>query len=405
MTIEVLRAGVDDYGHAVKMLVVGDPGAGKTRSASCWPNPLILSAEAGLMSVADRQTPNVKITSSTQVVEVIGLLQQGKAIYEKALGIPVSTIVVDTVDEIARLLVRERLASERKEAMAIQDWGWLGEQLRQMIRAFRNLDMHVIFNVHAKSQEDAETGRTFVKPGIQGAMGDEIAGYVDIAVLLQARPMMKVVNGQNVRVISRFMQTYPDSMHSWIKDRSGKLPQEFPINFDDDFERLDQLLFGAARAAGVSDVQAIKASLQAESAPTPEPSAPAPEPEVLVADTPAEPAPAKKAPAKKVAAKKVEPEPEPEPVAEDEPEVEVESAPEPTPEPTPEPEPVPEPETPVEVASQRHPEGTYDDSPDAVAADCPKGYGCMIDKDMGDLSYIRFRKRLCRACFVDAKKK
>lgn len=364
MAIEVVRAGTDDYGSTIKALIVGSTGAGKTRMSSCWPDPLFLDAEGGLMSIADRQTPNIKIKNSKQILEIIELLQKDKTVYENTLGVPVQTVVVDTVDEVARLLVRERMLSERKETMAIQDWGWLGEQLRQIIRALRNLDLNVVFLVHGKMQEDSATGRSFVKPGIQGAMGDEIAGYVDLAVLIQAKPVVKVVNGQSVREIQRFLQTYPDPMHDWIKDRSGKLPQEFPINFNDDYTRLEKLIFGAARQQKIDD---LKGDLQE-----------------ITKDAP------KLTPPRKAAVAPV-----PEPV--------VESTPDPEPEPTPV-----VAETPVETvvqleAGERHPDGTYAETPNAVAADCPKGYGCVLDKDMGDLSYIRFRQRLCRSCFAEKK--
>ncbi len=356
MAIEVKFAGTQDYGTSVKMLVVGEPGAGKTRTTSCWPDPFILNADAGLMSVADRQTPNVTITDSKQIKEILDILQAGPSAVKAQLGIPVKTVVIDTLDEVARMLVRERLKSERSEAMKIQDWGWLGDQLRVMVRAFRNLDLNVIFNVHAKSQEDSETGRTFIKPGIQGAMGDEIAGYVDVAVLLQARPIVKVVKGENVREISRFMQTYPDPMHGWIKDRSGRLPQEFPINFNDDYSRLDSYMFSHIRAAQKVETDATIADLKEIAAKV------SPEPAPVVEET--------------------------KPQAQVETEVEVKGV-----------EPAPEPMIPTGAQ-----EGTFDRSPNAVSADCPHGLGCTIDKDMADLSFIRYRKRLCRPCFAEAKK-
>lgn len=388
MPFEVSRAGEDDYGSYIKILIVGDPGSGKTRHSSCWPDPLILNAEAGLMSIRDRGTPNVKVNSQAQINEVITALRQPPEVRKKNLGVPVSTVVLDTVDEVARILIKERLSAERKETFAIADWGWLGDQLRGMIRALRNLDMHVVLTVHSKSTEDSDTGRTFVKPGIQGAMGDEIAGYVDLAVLLQARPVTKVVKGQAVREVQRYFQTYQDPIHPWVKDRSGQLPMEFPINFDDDFERLDTLIFGGKEAR-----IAALAKVAADTAPdpvvveTPEPVVPEPEPEPV-------------------------PEPEPEPVKAAEKETPEPPTPEPTPvaeepkvaEPELEPEPVPDPGTAVENPT-RHQDGTYSTDADAVAADCPYDYGCIIEKDMGDLAYIRFRKRLCRRCFAEHKAK
>jgi hypothetical protein len=195
------------------------------------------------MSVTDRQPAVIDVSGSVELTELLRTLEQAPAVREKILGVPVDTVCIDTIDQLARILIEERLSDQRKETMAIQDWGWLGDQLRGIVRGFRNLPMHVIMNCHVKSQEDSDTGKVTYKPAIQGAMGDEIAGYVDLAVLLTARPRTVVKNGQNIRELARIMQTFPDAQHPWIKDRSGKLPMEFTIDLDTDFKRLDALVF------------------------------------------------------------------------------------------------------------------------------------------------------------------
>lgn len=432
MALKVRRAGAADYGRYVKALIVGDPGAGKTRSASTWPNVLYANVDGGMMSVTDRQPAVIDIASSVELQELLRTLEQDAPVREKILGVPVETVCIDTIDHFARLLVEERLIDQRKETMAIQDWGWLADQLRGVIRGFRNLPMHVLLNCHVKTEEDSDSGKVTYRPAIQGSMGNEIPGYVDLAVLLTARPRTTVKNGQNVRELARVMQTFPDSQHPWIKDRSGKLPMEFVINLDDDFKRMDALVFadlpaegaevsGTGEAPPAPEAKAAEhpkttttkakaaekpAEKPAETAPAAAaaPAAPAEAPAAPEAAAPAEAAPA--ATESEAAAAPAE--------AETQPQLEVEgAAAEPTPEtavqPAAEPEPEPEPEPTPEPAAETVPaDGTPAAEEPASAKPawqtCGSCGGDVESKDQADLSFIRFREHLCRKCFAEKKK-
>lgn len=239
----------------LKILVAGPPGVGKTLFASTFPNPLYADAEGRLLSLRHRKVKAITVTSTATLDELRAALAQAPAVREKVLGAPVDTVVLDTVDEIARLIIKERLRAEKKEAMAIADWGYLGDTLRSMLRGFRNLDLNVILNVHLKSSEDSETGRVEHKPSIQGSVGDEIAGYVDESFLMVARPMTDQKTGN--RIIARHLQTFPDPQHNWVKDHSGTLPQEFPVDFTTDYERLSQLIFGDQPAPAAQPVATL----------------------------------------------------------------------------------------------------------------------------------------------------
>lgn len=434
MALIVKRAGAAEYGNWVKELVLGDPGSGKTRTASTWPDVIYANCEGGMMSVADRQPATVDVKSRQEMRELINALDQPPAVREQILGLPTQTVCVDTFDEYAKILIRERLEAERKDAMAIQDWGWLGSELANTVRAFRNLEMNVIFNVHLKSAEDSETGRTFFKPNIAGAMGDDIPAYFDLVLLLVARPVTTVVNGKNVRSITRYMQTYPDAQHGWVKDRSGQLPMEFTINFEDDYQRIAALMpWNQATPppeATIVTTVPTPPKVEEEAAPAPK------EPDVpgqasLTVTSPGAPAEAPEAaPAQPAPAPAPAPEPEPEP----------------TPEPEPAPEPAPEPEledgvkiknaedvfqepdtetvtdTPAPTETETPPATETVPDPGTVAEDtiptavepaeptaeewqtCQGCGGTVESKDQADLSYIRHKEHLCRACFAARRK-
>lgn len=396
MALTARRTGSDDYGRWVKALIAGEPGAGKTLFGSTWPDVLYANAEGGLMSVADRNVLTVDVEDSQTLLELIVALRQEPAIREKIFGAPVHTVVVDTLDEVARLLQRERITEQKKEAMAMQDWGWYGDQMRSLIRGFRNLDMHVIFNVHLRTSEDAETQSLLVKPNIQGQVGDELAGYVDLALLMKANSTTKMVGEKMVRETTHSLQAFANSRYPWVKDRSGKLPAEFEVNFEDDYKRLDQLLFGGRdldRSPTPTIVDEPPAGLE-----------PKVETETVVEkekpktrarkQTPAEPEPA-------------EPEREQTPVEPDsappegvDPETGVmeksliDQADDPHP---------PLPEAAVKEEPAKDQMGLpKEDGPPWTCADCGNEFD---DPDQAALSMIRFRRRLDGPCFRAAKTK
>lgn len=408
MGLQVKRTGSEDFGRFIKMLSTGEPGTGKTLTGSTWPNPLFLNAEGGLLSLQDRDIPYTDIKSSDDLLDAKDKLSKSAVQREKEFGVPVDTVVIDTIDEVGRLLIKERLLATNKDTMAIQDWGWYGEQLRDVIRAYRNLPLNVVFNCHIKSQTDEETGKMFLRPSIQGAVGDEIAGYVDLAVVLTSRTMTETVDNKPVKRIRRYIQTFPDSRQPWVKDRSGRLPMELEINFEDDYQRIYDYVFGGRKTSAAPVAVAEpekKTTASAQSAPK-------------VEEKPAE------APAKKRAAKATKAAPE----TKKEPEKAVEETPpesveEPEAE-VPEPEEVQEPETTGASEETNDSEETEDDaapeegsvpSSDTAAESsdvekpvddpmvCDDCGGAIETKDQSDLSFIRLKRHACKSCFREAR--
>ena len=268
MSLTVKTAGAAELGDYMKTLVVGPPGSGKTRFSSTWPNALIASCEGGMMSVKDRGTKFVEIGSSRDMTEVRQLLIQSPDVRAKQFGkllgadgpTPIDTIVVDTLDEYARILEIERLKQTGKDAFAIQDWGWLGNELRAFVRDFRNMDINVVFTCHIKSMTDEDTGSVFMLPGIKGGFANEVAGYFDIVGLLTSTPHERPdpKTGDKIRTLVRVLQTFPDKRHDWLKDRSGCLPMEFPISLNDDYERMSTLIFGDVKTREAAITEDLK---------------------------------------------------------------------------------------------------------------------------------------------------
>lgn len=244
MALEMFVTGEEDYGQWMKALIGGAPGAGKTLLSSTFPNPIFASAEGGLMSVARRRLRGFNIRHTDELKQLRERLDQPADVLEKMFRGPVETLVVDTIDEIQRLFVQERMKAKRLDIFDQQSWGWLGTEMRSVLRGLRNLDLNVVFTVHLKETTDQNTGQMYFKPSLQGAVGDEIAQYMDLALLLRSETKPVPQGNIVVQTERRYLQTYKDAQHDWIKDRSGQLPAEFEVNFEDDYARMHKLIFG-----------------------------------------------------------------------------------------------------------------------------------------------------------------
>lgn len=246
--MKVLRTGDAEFSQHTKMLLVGQPGAGKSRFAATAPNPLFANAYGGMMSLSDKAVRYVNVTSEVDMQALKMMLAGWDETTEAHFGGPVETLVVDTLDEFQRILMAERLASQKRTETTPADWGWLGQRMHTIVDALVKLPMNVIFITHLKDVSDGKTGQLFLKPALQGAFGDQVSQYVDFALLVQSRHLatpieLSVELGSEPAVEPgdhvdyRFIRSYSDEMYEWVKDFSGGLPPEMELNFSDDFER------------------------------------------------------------------------------------------------------------------------------------------------------------------------
>lgn len=240
--LTIQRTGDVNYERWVKALICGDPGSGKTLISSTFPNPFYLTTEGLMMSVEDRNVPFHKITSMAEFEFALKMLQQKPSLRAKQFGFPVDTLIVDTIDDIAKMILRERMKAEKHDQATMQDYGHLKGQMETLVTALRNLNMNVVLTAHLKTKE-VEGQFLGIVPAIPGSFSDEIAGYVDLALVLQTDLKTVVVGTGTEKVLERYLLCMQDTKHKFIKDHSGKLPQRFPVNFEDDYARIVDLAY------------------------------------------------------------------------------------------------------------------------------------------------------------------
>jgi phage nucleotide-binding protein len=193
--------------QAVKLLVYGQAGAGKTSLIPTLPKPVILSAEGGLLSIADTNLPFIEITSMEDLREAYKWLTSSTEAAE------FESVALDSISEIAEVVLNAEKKINKDPRAA---YGAMQEQMADIIRAFRDLPgKHVYMSAKLEKTQD-EMGRVLYAPSMPGnKTGQSLPYFFDEVLALRVE---KDAEG-NTR---RALMTDGDGL--WLaKDRSGKL--------------------------------------------------------------------------------------------------------------------------------------------------------------------------------------
>lgn len=315
MPLLIRTTGLDEYldptGEAyTKMLLMGEPGSGKTPFGAQWPKPIFADCEDGLASIARLKMPYARIRSSKDMEDLVDHCRKDSLL-------PVErrkyrTFVLDTIDTYQRTLIEERKRTERKEAISgWQDWGWLDGKMTQLINDLVNLKMNVIVNMHVKDVEEGDDeARTLVKKAkLKGDIKDAIWQDFDLIGLIEKSYVME----GGTRVQKRQIRWHSEPKYPNLRDRFNVLPRFTDVNFDDHdylqiFEAIANSLDDIPEsgvAEEIEQVEEVEPAKDLQGGPVDKPNVPR--------------TAAKKAAAKKAPAKKAAPKPKPEPKAEDAP--------------------------------------------------------------------------------------
>lgn len=92
-------------------------------------------------------------------------------------------IVVDSITRVIEHMKRLILQIQGRSSMQFEDWGFVLSNLEEFLDCFYGLQdvgfKHCIINAHDKLDKDETTGKTTIKPLIDGAMKDKIGAYVE----------------------------------------------------------------------------------------------------------------------------------------------------------------------------------------------------------------------------------
>lgn len=206
MAINLKRTGTLSA-NGVKLLVYGQAGAGKTSLIRTLPNPIVLSAEGGLLSIQDADLPFIEVASMDDLREA----------YEWVAGSNEATafasVALDSISEVAEVVLQYELKRNKDGRAA---YGELNSTMNELIRAFRDLPgKHVYMSAKLEKSQD-EMGRMLYNPGMPGkSLTQGLPYFFDEVLALRVE---KDAEGNTQRALMC------DSDGLWAaKDRSGKL--------------------------------------------------------------------------------------------------------------------------------------------------------------------------------------
>jgi len=200
--------------QGVKVLVYGKAGSGKTRLCATAPKPIIISAEAGLLSLREYDIPVIKVKSLGDLEDAYHWITTNT----KAASF--ETICLDSISEIGEIVLA---AAKLTVKDARQAYGELIEQMMRIIKNFRDLEgKHVYFSAKEAKLVDNVSNTVTFEPDMPGAkLGGQLAYYFDEVFNLNSIP-------DNTGNIKRILKTSSDFQYT-AKDRSGVLAaQEVP---------------------------------------------------------------------------------------------------------------------------------------------------------------------------------
>ncbi len=203
-------------------LIYGKSGIGKTVACATAPDPmLILDTEGGVMSIAEKKKPFIRVKTWDQFRSIISKLTGGTLKDRDGNPFQPKTVVIDSISELQKLNMEWVLETSGREGKQprIDDWGTNISMIRSAVRHLRDMNVNIILTALDKVEKDEETGEMSYKVALQGKISDEIPAFMDFVFYLNAK-QRKDAEGNEETV--RFFVTKAD-MRYIAKDRSDKL--------------------------------------------------------------------------------------------------------------------------------------------------------------------------------------
>lgn len=207
------QAAVD---NGIKVLVHGPAGAGKTSLCGTTGEPtVIISAEAGLLSLRGHDIPVIEVKSLADVHEAYKFITTSED--AKAF----KWVCLDSISEIAEVCLTYEKSKTKDPRQA---YGALQDEMGALIRAFRDLPgKNVYFSCKQERKDDQMTGANMYFPSLPGSkLGQGIGYFFDEVFALRVE---RDADGN----VSRWLQTGRDFQYE-AKDRSGALDQFEPCD-------------------------------------------------------------------------------------------------------------------------------------------------------------------------------
>lgn len=140
----------------LKVLVYGPSGAGKTTLIKTLPNPIIISSERGLLSIADSDLPYIDIKTEADLRNALKFCKSKDCMYD--------SIALDSLTDIAEVILAEAQGMVKDGRQA---YGILLVTMSAFIRSFKTIQGKHIY-MTAQEEVKEVNGIDMTRPKMPG---------------------------------------------------------------------------------------------------------------------------------------------------------------------------------------------------------------------------------------------
>jgi hypothetical protein len=187
----MIGIGHDVFKGLVRVCIMGEPGAGKTRLAATFPAPFFIDLENGANSARpggvnriNVETDQGAIGSVRSVIQRLGQSEfdasKRRLMFQPAPDVeplPVGTLVIDSIDAIQQTVKMFRILRGRTK-MKLEDWDTLLNEMQPMALEWGALPIHVVVVAHTKRTEKEE-GISGMDFSVQGSLRSHMPRWFD----------------------------------------------------------------------------------------------------------------------------------------------------------------------------------------------------------------------------------
>lgn len=232
-----------DEREFINILYYGEAGTGKTTALAHMATlgkVVYVDSEAGLkvgpLKRLGIPLENIQPVRTVTYADLDGLYHQLQA----ALATDPDAfagIVLDSISEVQRKILELEAANPLEVTQ--RDYGKNTQQLRSLIRKFRDLPCHTGFTSHVRRDQDEDDGTVRYGPSLTPAVQGDILGYVDLVAYNRAVPSTKPDDDE-----PEYLAHFRPVGKYKAKDRFGCLP---PILYNPTFDRVNAYVEGVLR--------------------------------------------------------------------------------------------------------------------------------------------------------------
>lgn len=185
------------------ILLYGQAGVGKTTALASLPDPIILSAEAGMLSLKDKDVAFMKISTLDDVRDAYKWLKSSEEAKKYR------SVAIDSLSELCDIAFKDCQDRVGNEVQKL--YPELRNTVARLIRNFKKLSVHFVCTAREQIKE-LRTGKMAAPTVVGNKLADDLPHAFDLV-------LHYTIDASNCRVVHT-----DSSSGSVAKDRTGTLP-------------------------------------------------------------------------------------------------------------------------------------------------------------------------------------